>query len=59
MDARKEHSSEIWLDWLSGDGEIPLFEPKTQHVSTKQAPDNLPSLDEALDTLDQELGFLD
>jgi len=59
MNARKEHSSEIWLDWLSGDGEIPLFEPKTQHVSTKQAPDNLPSLDEALDTLDQELGFLD
>lgn len=59
MNARKEHSSEIWLDWLSGDGEIPLFEPKTQHVSTKQAPDNLPSLDDALETLDQELGFLD
>ena len=59
MNARKEHSSEIWLDWLSGDGEMPLFEPKTQHVSTKQAPDNLPSLDDALETLDQELGFLD
>ena len=35
------------------------MEQKTQHVSTKQAPDKLPSLDDALDTLDQELGFLD
>ena len=59
MNARKENSSEIWLDWLSGNGEIPHLEPKTQHVSTKQAPDNLPSLDDALETLDQELGFLD
>ena len=59
MDARRENSSEVWINWLSGTGEIPQMEVKPQHVSTKQAPDKLPSLDDALDTLDQELGFLD
>ena len=59
MDARRANSSEVWTNWLSGKGEIPQMEVKARHVSTKQAPDKLPSLDDALDTLDQELGFLD
>jgi hypothetical protein len=30
-----------------------------RHVSTMQAPEELPDLSEALETLDEELGFLD
>ena len=45
--------------WLAGEGELPKFEQKTHHISDMNAPEELPELDDALETLDQELGFLD
>ena len=59
MEARREASSIQWIDWLDGKGDRPKSNPKKQHISTMQEPDSLPQLDEALQTLDQELGFLD
>ncbi len=38
---------------------MPKSSPKKQHISTMEEPENLPELSEALETLDQELGFLD
>ena len=40
-------------------GEIPENAEVKIHKSSMQAPDELPNIDEALETLDQELGFLD
>ena len=59
MEARKKGSSSQWIDWLSGDADMPKSSQTTQHVSTMEEPDALPELSEALETLDQELGFLD
>jgi hypothetical protein len=38
---------------------MPKSSPKKQHISTMEEPETLPELSEALETLDQELGFLD
>ena len=59
MDARNQRSSQPWKDWLSGIGEMPVVDQKAMHVSTMEAPESLPNLVEALETLDEELGFLD
>ena len=59
MDARRKGSSEAWKSWLSGEGEMPETIETMRHVSTMQAPEELPDLSEALETLDEELGFLD
>jgi len=59
MDARNKRSSQPWKDWLSGIGEMPTVNEKVMHVSTMEAPESLPNLAEALETLDEELGFLD
>jgi len=59
MEARRKGSSNQWIDWLDGSGDMPKSSPKKQHISTMEEPENLPELSEALETLDQELGFLD
>ncbi len=59
MDARKAGSSKVWINWSKGEGKMPESITKIQHVSNMQAPEQLPDLSEALDVLDQELGFLD
>ena len=59
MDARKDSSSKEWINWLSGDGEMPKTSMKKSHISTMEAPESLPDLSDALETLDQQLGFLD
>ena len=56
---RRPDRAEIWMKWLSEGGEIPeSVEPKI-HQSTLQAPEELPSISDALQTLDQGLEFLD
>ena len=61
MDARREGRSQQWKNWLSKEG--PLPEPIVQlqeiHQSTGDAPENLPELNDALDMLDDTLGFID
>ena len=59
MDARKDGSSKEWTNWLSGDGEMPKTSMEKLHISTMEAPESLPDLSDALETLDQQLGFLD
>ena len=59
MDVRIDGSSKEWIDWLSGDGEMPKTSMKKLHISTMEAPESLPDLSDALETLDQQLGFLD
>jgi hypothetical protein len=59
MDARRKGLSNQWRDWLDGNGAMPESTHRKQHVSTMEEPDGLPDLTDALETLDQELGFLD
>tara|TARA_B100000282_G_C31732645_1_gene491782 strand:+ start:320 stop:1798 length:1479 start_codon:yes stop_codon:yes gene_type:complete len=59
LDARKADASNGWKRWLAGEGDLPEVEQKPHHISDMEAPDELPELDDALETLDQELGFLD
>tara|TARA_B100001564_G_scaffold335630_1_gene325145 strand:- start:1111 stop:1896 length:786 start_codon:yes stop_codon:yes gene_type:complete len=59
MEARRKGSSNQWINWLDGNGDMPKSIPKKQHISTMEEPESLPELSEALETLDQELGFLD
>ena len=59
MNARKEGSQNPWIQWLSGEGEIPMRKRPERHVSNMEEPGELPDLNDALETLDQELGFLD
>ena len=59
MEARRTDSSNQWKDWLDGNGDMPESPQRKQHVSTMEEPDGLPELTDALETLDQELGFLD
>ena len=42
---------------VGGIGEMPVVDQKAMHVSTMEAPESLPNLVEALETLDEELGF--
>ena len=56
---RRPERAEIWMKWISEGGKIPENVQVKIHKSSMQAPDELPSIGEALQTLDQELGFLD
>jgi hypothetical protein len=56
---RRPDRAKVWIDWLSNGGEVPEVVLPERYKSTMQAPDELPNLGDALETLDQELGFLD
>jgi hypothetical protein len=61
MDARRDERSALWRKWLAGESEVP--EPieilSETHVSSGEEPTELPNLDDALDMLDDTLGYLD
>ena len=56
---RRAVRCESWLAWLSGEGTQPTVQERPVHISSREAPETLPNVDDALDVLDQELGFLD
>ena len=56
---RRPERAEIWLEWLSNGGDLPEIVVPERHKSTMQEPGELPEIGEALEILDQELGFLD
>ena len=59
MDMRRSGRSEVWKKFLV-EGEIPIAGQSQEiHISNMQEVDELPQLEDALDILDQELGFLD
>ena len=61
MDARRIERSTLWKKWLAGESEVPEpieILPET-HVSSGEEPTELPDLDDALDMLDDTLGYLD
>ena len=61
MDARRDERSALWKMWLVGEGEVPEpieILPET-HVSSGEEPTELPDLNDALDMLDDTLGYLD
>jgi len=59
LQLRRPERAEIWMQWLSNGGELPEVAVSKLHKSTMEAPTELPELGDALETLDQELGFLD
>ena len=61
MDARRSERSNLWKQWLSGESEVPEpIEVLTDtHVSSGEEPTELPDLDDALNMLDDTLGYLD
>ena len=61
MDARRQGRSQLWNDWLSNDGPLPesIVPVQDVHQSTGEAPEELPDLDDALNMLDDTLGFID
>jgi hypothetical protein len=59
LQLRRPERAEIWMQWLSSGGELPEVAVSKLHKSTMEAPTELPELGDALETLDQELGFLD
>ena len=61
MDARRKGRSQQWKDWLRNEGTLPEPIVATQeiHQSTGEAPDELPDVDDALNMLDDTLGFID
>ena len=56
---RRPEREKIWVEWLSNGGELPEIVVQERHQSTMQEPGELPEISEALEILDQELGFLD
>ena len=61
MDARRDERSALWKKWLAGDSDVPEpieIVPET-HVSSGEEPAELPDLNDALDMLDDTLGYLD
>ena len=61
MDARREGRSQAWKNWLTDSGPLPepIAPVQEVHQSSGEAPDELPNLDDALDMLDDTLGFID
>ena len=61
MDARREGRSQQWKDWLAEEGSLPepIAPVQEIHQSSGEAPEELPNLDDALDMLDDTLGFID
>ncbi len=61
IEARRPERGNEWRAWLENDGPLPealLSEPVAPTPPSKEAAD-LPDLEEALDVLDDDLGFLD
>ena len=54
MDARRAERSQLWKDWLSGQGPLPnpVEFIKEIHRSSGTVPEQLPNLEDALNTLD-------
>lgn len=50
---RRKERCEAWLAWLSGAGEQPTTASRPVHVSSGEAPEHLPDLDDALESLDR------
>jgi hypothetical protein len=61
MDARRIDRSDLWKSWLAGKSEVPdpIEVLSDIHVSSGEEPTELPNLDDALDMLDDTLGYLD
>jgi hypothetical protein len=61
MDARRKGRSQQWKDWLTDEGTLPepIVAIQEIHQSTGEAPDELPDVDDALNMLDDTLGFID
>jgi len=60
LKVRRENRYLQWIAWLEGEGEMPSNPlPPSRHQSSMQESDELPGLGDALDILDQELGFID
>ncbi|MDP6200273.1 MAG: hypothetical protein QF531_05825 [Candidatus Poseidonia sp.] len=53
LSLRRAERSQAWQAWLAGEGEQPVSEQRTVHVSQMEAPDNLPELNDALRSLDE------
>jgi hypothetical protein len=61
IEARRPERGDEWRAWLENDGPLPealVAEPVAPTPPSKESAD-LPDLDEALDVLDDDLGFLD
>jgi hypothetical protein len=60
MDARRSERSNLWKKWLAGESEVPEpIEILTEiHISSGEEPTELPDLNDALDMLDDTLGYL-
>jgi hypothetical protein len=60
MDARRSERSDLWKKWLAGESEVPEpIEILTEiHISSGEEPTELPDLNDALDMLDDTLGYL-
>jgi hypothetical protein len=59
LEMRKPGGKDMWLKWLKDGGDMQHHQQKSTHVSSMEAPEELPKLDSALEVLDQDLGFLD
>ncbi len=53
MMLRHAQRCEAWKAWLDGKGEAPASTQRSVHESTKEAPQSLPDLDDALKSLDE------
>ena len=58
MDARRAERSQLWKDWLSGQGPLPkpVVFIKEIHYSSGTVPEQLPNLEDALNALDSSVG---
>jgi len=60
LKVRRENRYLQWIAWLEGNGEMPSNPlPPSPHQSSQQESGEAPNLGDALDILDQELGFID
>jgi hypothetical protein len=50
---RRAERCAAWKAWLAGEGEQPQGDQRQVHVSQMQAPEELPALDDALESLDE------
>jgi hypothetical protein len=54
LEIRRAGRAEAWKTWLAGDGDQPTSSARSVHQSTMEAPKELPNLDDALNTLDED-----
>ena len=60
LDIRRQGASQSWKDWLRQGGSLPHLGPDSKVLSSNmEPPESLPAVEDALETLDQDLGFLD